>query len=151
MRPEGLGIAAMGKDGRRGGVQRGDVKVSADLTAEPTSARLARRVVLDALGALDGGAEDVRFVVELLTSEVVSNVVLHTASAPHLEADVTPGRVRVAVYDEDPTLPIRREPDADRPGGHGLHLLDDLATRWGTETVGHHGKVVWFEVDLPGG
>jgi hypothetical protein len=56
--------------------------------------------------------------------------------------------VRVAVYDDDPALPVHRQPDAERPGGRGLHLLDRIATRWGAEPS-DGGKVVWFELDRP--
>ena len=56
-----------------------------------------------------------------------------------------PDRIRVEVHDADPTLPARREPDAERPGGRGLLLLEHLATSWGVEAA-DDGKVVWFEV-----
>jgi CheY-like chemotaxis protein/anti-sigma regulatory factor (Ser/Thr protein kinase) len=118
--------------------------VSAELPADPASVRSARALVLDALG--DDG-EDLLFSLELLISEVVSNAVVHASSAPRIEAQLGPDTVRVAVYDDDPTLPTRRHPDADRPGGRGLHLLDRLASRWGAEAIGGDGKVVWFELD----
>ena len=57
-----------------------------------------------------------------------------------------PTTIRVAVYDTDPRLPAHRVPDQERPGGRGLHLLDQLASRWGAEPT-DGGKVVWFELD----
>ena len=118
--------------------------VSAELPANAASVRSARALVLDALG--DDG-EDLLFSLELLISEVVSNAIVHAASAPRIEAQLGPDTVRVAVYDDDPTLPSHRQPDAERPGGRGLHLLDRLASRWGSERIDGDGKVVWFELD----
>jgi len=118
--------------------------VRADLPADAASVRSARALVLEALG--DDG-DDVLFALELLVSEVVSNAVLHAAAAPRIEAQLGPDTIRVAVYDDDPNLPVHRLPDADRPGGRGLHLLDRLASRWGAEAVEDGGKVVWFEID----
>lgn len=116
--------------------------LSADLPADPVSARVARTLVADALGE---AGRSLLFDVELLVSEVVTNAVKHAASAPRIEATLEGDTLRVAVYDDDPTLPAHREPDVTSPGGRGLHLLDRLATRWGAEQAGT-GKVVWFEL-----
>lgn len=117
--------------------------VTADLPRDASSARAARTLLRQALG--DDG-DDLLFSLELLVSEVVTNAVHHAAAAPRIEAHLGPDSVRVAVYDDDPTLPVHREPDAERPGGRGLHLLDRIASRWGAEPTGD-GKVVWFELD----
>jgi len=120
---------------------------TADLPADPTSARAARTLLRQALGE---DADGLLFAIELLVSEVVSNAVRHASSAPRIEAHLGPDSVRVAVYDADPRLPERREPDVGRPGGRGLHLLDQIASRWAAEPSGS-GKVVWFELDRPAG
>ena len=104
--------------------------VRADLPADVTSVRSARTLVREAIG--DDG-DDLLFALELLVSELVTNAVVHASAAPRIEAQLGPDTVRVAVYDDDPTLPARRLPDVERPGGRGLHLLDRLATRWGAE------------------
>jgi CheY-like chemotaxis protein/anti-sigma regulatory factor (Ser/Thr protein kinase) len=120
-------------------------EVVADLPADPSSARIARTLVIDALGDVGG---ELLFALELLVSEVVTNAVTHAASAPRIEAHLSPTTIRVAVYDAEHRLPGHRVPDRDRPGGRGLHLLDRLATRWGAEPT-DDGKVVWFELDRP--
>lgn len=120
--------------------------VAADLPADPSSVRAARSLVVEALGE---EGEDLLFSLELLISEVVTNAVQHAAAAPRIEAQLGPDSVRVAVYDDDPALPKHRQPDAERPGGRGLHLLDRIATRWGAEPA-EGGKVVWFELERPG-
>jgi CheY-like chemotaxis protein len=119
--------------------------VRADLPADPSSVRAARTLLRQALGE---EGDELLFALELLTSEVVTNAVRHASSAPRIEAHLGPDTVRVAVHDDDPTLPERREPDLGRPGGRGLHLLDQIASRWGAEST-DQGKVVWFEIDRP--
>jgi DNA-binding NarL/FixJ family response regulator len=119
------------------------LEVSADLPAEKSSIRAARTLVREAMG--DAG-EDVLFSLELLVSEVVTNALTHAGSAPRVEAQLSPATIRVAVYDADPRFPEHRVPDEERPGGRGLHLLDRMASRWGTDPT-DDGKVVWFEID----
>ncbi len=87
--------------------------------------------------------------VELLVSELVTNAVVHAVSAPRIEVHLGPASVRVSVRDADPRLPRQRVPDEERPGGRGLHLVEQVSTRWGAEPTGE-GKVVWFEIDRTG-
>jgi DNA-binding NarL/FixJ family response regulator len=122
------------------------VEQAAELPADPTSPRAARALVRGLLGT-----EDVAFVesVELVVSELVTNAITHGRSSPRIEVALGRRSVRVAVHDDNPTLPTHREPDVDRPGGRGLHLVDHIASRWGSEPT-PDGKVVWFEMDRPG-
>jgi DNA-binding NarL/FixJ family response regulator len=117
--------------------------ISTALPAAASSPRAARALVRDMLGEEETSLVET---VELLVSELVTNAIVHASSAPRVEADFAREQVRVAVYDDDPTPPRLRDPDGERPGGRGLHLLDGLASRWGTEASGA-GKVVWFELD----
>jgi serine/threonine-protein kinase RsbW len=95
----------------------------------------------------------------LLTSEIVTNSVLHSASAraggtviiavaeiPG-EPDDGTGLVRVEVTDAGaPGLPVMRTvSDADE-SGHGLHLVDTLATRWGCHRDASGTTTTWFEL-----
>lgn len=117
--------------------------VALALPAESTAPRAARAFVRDMLRT-----DEAAFVssVELLVSEVVTNAVVHTASAPRIEVVASDASVRVTVHDDDPRLPRMRVPDLERPGGRGLHLLEEVASRWGAEPDAR-GKVVWFEID----
>lgn len=117
--------------------------IVAELAADTTSPRQARVIVRDLLG---DSADELVDTVQLLVTELVTNAVLHASSAPRLEMHLGRKAIRMAVYDADPRMPERREPDVERPGGRGLHLLDMLATRWGAEPHGD-GKVVWFELE----
>ena len=93
--------------------------------------------------------ESVQPVVELLTSELVTNAIRHGASDPHesilLRACSVDSTVRVEVCDEGLTH-FDADPSGTgllEPGGNGLLLVDAVASRWGVE----HGrpKCVWFE------
>ena len=82
----------------------------------------------------------------LLTSEVVSNAVLHGRSAPTVVISLADDRVRVAVDDASPALPVRKHYGLEATTGRGLMLLETLADGWGAERVGS-GKRVWFDLD----
>jgi anti-sigma regulatory factor (Ser/Thr protein kinase) len=88
-------------------------------------------------------ADDVR----LAASELVTNVVVHTADGGSMRA-----------WDPKPDVPLRLEvedhdggtPESPHPtppvGGRGLRIVDQLADDWGvTQTA--TGKVVWAEFD----
>jgi anti-sigma regulatory factor (Ser/Thr protein kinase) len=85
----------------------------------------------------------------LLTSELVTNVVVHTESVGvEVQAHCDGTRLRVSVDDGamTPLKPVRgggAEPPAG--GGRGLWLVEALAARWGCEAL-PDGKRVWFEV-----
>ncbi|MEZ7005595.1 SpoIIE family protein phosphatase [Streptomyces sp. AD55] len=90
----------------------------------------------------------------VLTSELVTNAVVHAGTA----ADVTCLRseegVRIEVADRYPEreVPVQGSlatmGSPDREGGRGLQLCAALATRWGVEYTPTH-KTVWFQLDLP--
>jgi serine phosphatase RsbU (regulator of sigma subunit)/anti-sigma regulatory factor (Ser/Thr protein kinase) len=118
---------------------------STDLPAHALSARRARRFVLAALEALGVRAPAIEEVAELLTSEVVTNAVLHAGSGVRVLVEGMPGGVRISVTDTDPQMPALRPPADQAESGRGLHLVDTLADRWGVAPA-PTGKAVWFEL-----
>jgi anti-sigma regulatory factor (Ser/Thr protein kinase) len=83
---------------------------------------------------------------ELLTSELVTNALLHTDQEALVTATLSAGRLRVEVRDFDGGDPRPRVPDADTgTHGRGLLLVEALSDVWGVRqhTV---GKSVWFEL-----
>jgi signal transduction histidine kinase len=86
-------------------------------------------------------------VLVLLTSELVSNAVKHAqADTIGLRCEVAAQHVRVEVSDEGPGFALSMvQPDPSEAGGWGLHLVNELSTRWGI--VGGQGGRVWFELD----
>ncbi|MFF4832841.1 ATP-binding protein [Streptomyces sp. NPDC001315] len=113
----------------------------ADLRAVP-EARRALRELLRHWGK-PGRSE----IAELLTSELVTNALVHTDREALLTATVGPDGLRVEVRDfvaRRPRLPV---PDTDdSTHGRGLVLVQSLADAWGVQPHGV-GKAVWFELD----
>ncbi len=89
----------------------------------------------------------------LLTSELVANSLGH-ADLPadaslRVAVRLTGGALRIEVRDPGRAAEIvSREPDRFHGGGFGLHLVDQVATRWGVTRAG--GTEVWFEMDAMG-
>ncbi|GHH40371.1 serine phosphatase RsbU (regulator of sigma subunit)/anti-sigma regulatory factor (Ser/Thr protein kinase) [Streptomyces candidus] len=104
--------------------------------------RLARR-------ALERwGLEELSDSVELLVSEVVTNAVRYAerpVTLRLLRTDV----LRCEVGDDSPQLPRQRRARDTDEGGRGLFLVNRLARKWGATRLSS-GKVVWFELGLPG-
>ena len=113
----------------------------------PASAGRARAFVASALAA--AGREDASEVVVLLTSELVSNAVLHSGSVIEVVVRVLPHRLAVEVHDQTGGEPVRRHYSATSGTGRGLVLVEALARDWGTVLTGS-GKFVWFELPLAG-
>jgi signal transduction histidine kinase len=87
----------------------------------------------------------------LLTSELVTNAILHTASGLGGKFTVTVSRtgncVRIEVADDGSgTSPHPRPHGRDGESGFGLSLVELIARRWGYDG-GTPGRVVWFELE----
>ncbi len=115
------------------------------LGGSPATAGAARRYVRQVLGDHHVN-EKVTGVVELLTSELVTNALLHARHAEELSVFVWPSVIRVEVEDPSALLPTRRRAGVDAVAGRGLTIVDGLSRAWGVE-AGARGKRVWFEVD----
>jgi anti-sigma regulatory factor (Ser/Thr protein kinase) len=97
---------------------------------------------------------DVRFTAQLLTGELVSNVVRHAglSSEERFQLDTVCDEhmLRVAVVDGglgyDP-LAVLGDHAALSAGHRGIALIDVLADRWGYRR-GPGELEVWFEIDL---
>jgi len=114
------------------------------LTPHPTSVGAARRFVRDVLMSRQV-ADGVVDTVELLTSEVVTNAIVHARSGPQLAVEIGETVVRVAVRDTSPEPPKRRLARVDDVSGRGVVIVERLAAAWGVEQD-RQGKRVWFEV-----
>ena len=108
----------------------------------PQSARAFLRAALETW-QLDGFGE----VTELLTDELVANVVRHVGSPLTLRAKTDGPILRIEVDDPSTDPPVLRHPDVDEDRGRAILLVDALATQWGTD-IHSDGKTVWFEIDV---
>ncbi len=113
------------------------------LGAEPASVGRARRFCAGILEEWDANDATVDLVT-LLVSELVTNVVLHAGTPCELNIEGGP-RLRVEVADGSTEPPVQKHYDNDAGSGRGLHLLEVLSDRFGTDLT-DHGKRVWFEV-----
>ncbi|MFF8394127.1 ATP-binding protein [Streptomyces sp. NPDC016172] len=113
----------------------------ADLRAVPE----ARRALRELLG--QWGRHGRSDVAELLTSELVTNAIVHTDHDAVLTATVGPRGLRVEVRDFVARRPRVRVPVADEgTNGRGMFLVQALADAWGVRPHGV-GKAVWFELE----
>ena len=113
------------------------------LDADPASARRAREFVKTTLDEWD--CAHLCDIVLLLTSELVTNAVVHAASDVDLSLRLSRGILQIAVADRSPLAPIVREPSDEATNGRGMLLLDAMALRWSVVPT-EAGKIVWFEV-----
>jgi anti-sigma regulatory factor (Ser/Thr protein kinase) len=148
MEPEIAASVPMRCNGPRTGSllpgREGPSRVDVDLVSLPAGGRaagVARGVVRRQLESW--GLDDLLDTAVLLTSEVVTNVIVHTASAPALGLARDGAGVRVTVVDGSPVPPRRRWHSPTATTGRGMQLLQDLADEWGWDPVGD-GKAVWF-------
>ncbi|MFE9636476.1 SpoIIE family protein phosphatase [Streptomyces sp. NPDC006463] len=116
------------------------------LDPEETAPGRARRFARRALTRW--GLEELQDSLELLVSEVVTNAVRYAerpVTLRLLRTDV----LRCEVGDDSPQLPRQRRARDTDEGGRGLFLVNRMARRWGATRLSS-GKVVWFELPLPG-
>ncbi|MEE1926579.1 SpoIIE family protein phosphatase [Streptomyces sp. TRM 70351] len=130
------------------------ITARAAATFEPVgrSVAAARGFVRDTLQGW--GLADIIDDAVVLTSELVTNAVVHAGTSAEVRCLRDGDGVRVEVADRYPEreVPVRDadqlQPGPDREGGRGLMLCAALATRWGVDYTASD-KRVWFRLDLP--
>jgi hypothetical protein len=108
--------------------------------------RAARHFVAGTLSQWGGPWGGGTFAVDaaIIVTELAANAVVHARSDFTLTVSRRLGAVRVAVRDAVPlAAPLRGAP------GHGLGLVDAVAARWGVQSLGARGKLVWAELACP--
>ncbi len=112
------------------------------LPADASSCPAARRFVVDALRS---APEEIRDSAGLLTSEAVTNALLHAAGPITVEVKHESDRYRVEVRDASRLPPTEKHYEVEDLTGRGVHLLNKVATAWGWQPT-RSGKVVWFDL-----
>jgi anti-sigma regulatory factor (Ser/Thr protein kinase) len=142
---------------------RDDLVATAAYQPVPAAAAAARRFVRDTLQSweLTGESPEQDALVDdavLLTSELVTNAVLHAGTPVQVTCrivgDEPDGAVEIAVLDRRPAqlrpdLPHSPAEAAERTNGRGLQLPAQLASAWGVTYAGA-AKAVWFRMSLAG-
>jgi two-component sensor histidine kinase len=106
----------------------------------------ARRFVLEHAPDLPPETEDSLL---LLTSELVTNAVLHARTEIELGITIADDSIVVTVHDLDLARP-EQDPYASREGGWGLGLVSALAEVSAMQTDPEGGKVAWFRLGRTG-
>ena len=106
------------------------------------SAEVARRFLEDQFRS-EPVSEDSLFRAQLLTTELVTNGVLHARTRLTLGVVNGDDRVLVTVEDANQLLPEQQPYSDTRTSGRGMALLRELAQEWGID-VDDEGKTVWF-------
>ncbi|HET9058556.1 MAG TPA: ATP-binding protein [Acidimicrobiales bacterium] len=121
-----------------------------NLAPAPTSALEARDAVQRALGEV-GGRDSA---VTLVTSELVTNAILHAGTPVTMRVSLEPGgrSARVEVHDNVPPGgralgASRAHPPGQATSGRGLAMVSWLASEWGVRRE-DSGKTVWAVVPL---
>ncbi|WP_165989836.1 SpoIIE family protein phosphatase [Streptomyces sp. YIM 98790] len=130
------------------------ITARAAATFEPVgrSVATARGFVRDTLQGW--GLDDLIDDAVVLTSELVTNAVIHagTSAEVHCLRDAKGVRIEVADRHPERGLPVadavRGYVDTDSEGGRGLMLCAALSSRWGVEYTAVD-KRVWFRLDEP--
>jgi hypothetical protein len=148
---------------------RDDLVATAAYQPVPAAAAAARRFVRETLCSWElagersgpGDRADPDTLVDdavLLTSELVTNAVLHAGTPVQvtcrLLGDLSGGAVEIAVLDRRPAQirpdhPHSAAEAAERTNGRGLQLPSELASAWGV-TYARAAKAVWFRLDFAG-
>jgi anti-sigma regulatory factor (Ser/Thr protein kinase) len=138
---------------------RDDFVATAAYQPEPAAAAAARRFVRETLRSwpLPGRTARQDTVIDdavLLTSELVTNAVVHAGTSVQVTCRLSDGAVEIVVLDGRPAQLIPDRPNgpaepAERTSGRGLQLPSELASAWGV-TYAQAAKAVWFRISLPG-
>jgi CheY-like chemotaxis protein/anti-sigma regulatory factor (Ser/Thr protein kinase) len=128
-------------------VSSGDGQLaSTSLAADTASPGEARRFVERTLE--DWSASSVLDAALLVVSELVTNAVVHAASASVLRLGRTPTSVRIEVSDNGTGSPEPHVATDDLESGRGLLLVAAVSAAWGVESTVGGGKRVWAELPL---
>ncbi|MFF4284670.1 SpoIIE family protein phosphatase [Streptomyces sp. NPDC001633] len=135
-------------------MRRPVITARAAATFEPVgrSVATARAFVRDTLQGW--GCADIIDDAVVLTSELVTNAVVHAGTAADVLCQRDDDGVKISVADRYPEreIPLQNAGQVivhpDREGGRGLLLCGALAARWGVEYSAAQ-KYVWFQLDLP--
>jgi anti-sigma regulatory factor (Ser/Thr protein kinase) len=130
--------------GPSGGIELGKLCVPVDASSAKVS-----RDLIGLIGTQWGITTETMESAQLAVSELVTNVVTHTAGALGNTVIVSAHRVgsvlSVKVHDSSAKEPVLRSAEEDDESGRGLFLVAAM-----TDAYGHYltptGKVVWFEL-----
>jgi PAS domain S-box-containing protein len=116
-----------------------------EFASDPASVPAGRRFVAARLD--DWACAHLTDTATLLTSEILTNAVMHGLGPVRLRLRRTDTEIAVIVSDRGRYQPQPRLAGPTDETGRGLSLLEMLATSWGARPT-EHGKDVWFTLTL---
>jgi serine/threonine-protein kinase RsbW len=111
-------------------------------TTDPSCPAKCRHFVRSVLGSCP---ESVVATAELVTSELVTNAIVHGLSGGELELRMLGDHLRIEVSDSSPVPPVPRQASPYATNGRGLEVVEALSREWGVEHRSS-GKSVWAAV-----
>ena len=127
-------------------------RVELRLPADPRSPARARQMIRGVCAAWQ--LHELDFAAQLVMSELVSNAVEHTGTAPRVLVTRRGPSLHLAVADGSPHMPRLNPPPPGRSrpdlgeGGRGLQIVHRMARAWGAMPI-EGGKVVWAVIRAP--
>lgn len=118
-----------------------DIVATTILPVDPASPAQARRFVADVLHEVVRPVD--MAVVTLLTSEVVTNAVVHAGTPVDLVVRSGRGRVQIEATDAGEQTPVMPDRAVGSERGRGMLIVAALAEAWGVVPA-ERGKTVWF-------
>jgi anti-sigma regulatory factor (Ser/Thr protein kinase) len=122
-------------------------EVAAQFAAKTTAARAVRHFVVDALRQW-GWSRDLIDDVELVSSELAANAVVHACPPFTVTLRTNGSLVRLEIRDSRPAVRNGESAGLIARPGRGLGVVAALSLRWGVEASGAT-KVVWAELAGP--
>lgn len=119
------------------------------LELDRRSPSAARRFVAATLAAW--GCTAVNDEALLVTSELVTNAVVHAGSAPELLLRFSGTALHIEVRDLSPGSPTPNDAQPGDVGGRGLAMIDRVAAAWGVTPIAGGGKAVWVDLSCDPG
>ena len=123
-------------------------RLTTQLPAVAAAPGVVRGWLRDALHAWS--MESASAVMELLATEIVTNVVQHVHQPMTVRIMRDGSVLRLEVDDASPVLPACYPPDPTDDHHRGMFIVESLSSHWGATSHSDDGKTVWFELDLAG-
>lgn len=119
--------------------------VEMELPRHRSCGATARRIVEEFAGhELERrGVDDLK----LVATELVDNAYFHGEGRIWLRLNRREDHIRIEVIDQGDRAAVKVRPRPSAVGGHGLLIVDQLASRWGAYEGTTH---VWAELPLSG-
>jgi anti-anti-sigma regulatory factor len=97
-----------------------------------------------------GVAPDVILAAEVVVSELVTNAVVHARTTADMGLRLGDRFLHIGVRDGAIAGPVKKTGDPNLAHGHGLRIVAQLASGWGSHPAAD-GKTVWATFRLPEG